>query len=215
VYTSTLLVALSGLMPSAESTASPSWVTDYAAAREQCAKEHKPLVVVLGSGKAGWKKLGREGISPEARTVLADQYICVHVNTATSEGRQLAKEFGMPNGLGIVISDRTGELQAFRHEGDLTEEKLARYLTKYSDPEYVVQVTMTNPGKRKGKRGGYAGGGYAGCGGGDCGSCGGSSVSCGSCGGDSCGVSSGCGGGGCGRRHGHARGGRCGRGRCR
>jgi hypothetical protein len=215
MYTSLLLLALSSVTPAADSA--PAWQTDYAAAREIGAAKQKPLVVVLGAGAQGWKKLDRDGsLSAEAKQILAEKYICVHIDTATAKGKTLADQFEMEDGLGIVISDRSGKLQAFRHEGDLADNSLVNYLNRYGAPDYVVLATESNPGK--GSHGGsyYGSGSCGSCGSyGSCGSCG-SYGSCGSCG--SC--SSGCGHSGhCGRSHGgHSshcgRSGHCG-GRCR
>jgi len=36
---------------------------------------------------------------------------------ATDDGRQLAQAFDVPNGVGLVISDRSGQVQAFSHQG--------------------------------------------------------------------------------------------------
>jgi hypothetical protein len=153
VYTSTLLIALLGAAPSPETAQEPSWVTDYSEALECSAADEKPVAVILAPGKEGWRKIDREGrLTDEAKAVLAGQYICLHVNTATRKGRSLARKLEMPDGLGIVLSSRTGELQAFRHEGDLSSGKLVRYLRKYGDPDYVVRKTDTNPSKPRIRR---------------------------------------------------------------
>jgi hypothetical protein len=146
MYTSMVLFALSGLVTSVEAARVPAWDTDYAAACRQVARVKKPLVVVLGAGEDGWKKLGKEGELPsEAHRILASDYVCVHIDTATENGKRLANRFGMTSGLGIIISDRTGDLQAFRHEGDLADDALVSYLKRFSDPNLVVRTTVTNP----------------------------------------------------------------------
>jgi hypothetical protein len=147
MYTSILMVALS-LAPSADLTA-PSWSTDYFAASKQSARAKKPLAVFLGSGEAGYEQLDRDGkLTDEAKGLLASKYVCVYVNTDTPQGKRLAKAFEMPNGRGIVISDRTGDVQAFRHEGDLSGRELVRNLEWYADTDREVRVTETNPGQR-------------------------------------------------------------------
>src|SRR5262249_30804808 len=114
MYTSILMLALSGVAPTAEVVDTPAWVTDYGAARKQAASTNKPLVVVLSPGAKSWEKLSREGtLSSEALKAFKDRYICVFINTATEEGKSLATAFEMPSGLGIVMSDRTGNVQAF------------------------------------------------------------------------------------------------------
>src|SRR6516162_7087789 len=133
MYTSFLMLALS-VAPSAD-LATPAWSTDYFAASKVSAAAKKPLAVVLGSGEAGYDQLDRDGkLTAEAKGLLASKYVCVYVNTDTTEGQRLAKAFEMPNGLGIVISDRGGDLQAFRHEGGLSNAQLVRNLERYADP---------------------------------------------------------------------------------
>jgi hypothetical protein len=145
MYTSILVLAFSGFVSSANPD-TPAWLNDYYTAVQQGAAQKKPVAVFLASGANGWKKLGNEGsLSREAQRLLASQYVCVHVDTATLEGKRLARAFDIPGGLGIVISDRTGQLQAFSHEGDLIDAKMVRYLQRYGDPQYVVSTTETNP----------------------------------------------------------------------
>jgi hypothetical protein len=146
MYTSILLVALSGLVAPGDATESPSWLTDYNSASKQVVSAKKPLAVFLGS-KAD--TLSRDGqLSSDAKRILADNYVCLHIDPATAQGKSLASAFELPSGLGIVISDRSGKVQAFRHEGDLANADLVRYLTRYSDPNYVVRTTESNPGER-------------------------------------------------------------------
>jgi hypothetical protein len=146
MYTSVVLFALSGAVAAGDS---PSWLNDYSAARQQSASQQKPLAVVLASGNAGYNKLSRgDELSDAVKQTLASKYICVYVNTGTNEGQQLATDFEMPNGLGIVISDRTGRLQAFRHEGELSNNDLERALQRYADPERVARTTETNVDER-------------------------------------------------------------------
>jgi hypothetical protein len=185
MYTSILLVALTGIAPSADEGKVPTWSQDYAAARKQSAQEKKPLAVFLAPGKGAYEKIGRDGgLGGEAQGLLTDKYVCVHIDTTTGKGREWAEAFEMPQGLGIVISDRTGDKQAFRHEGDLANADLVRYLQNYSDPNRVVEFTESNPGHRHAAPAAY------GCSSGSCAS--GYCATCGGC-------SGGCSGG----RHGH------------
>jgi hypothetical protein len=174
MYTSILLVALTGMAPS-EGSKAPAWSQDYTAAGQLAAQDKKPLLVVFAPGQGAYDKLGRDGgLSADARALLADQYVCVHVDTTTSKGQQLAQAFDIFDGLGIAISDRTGEKMAFYHEGDLANADLVRYLQRYSDPNRVVEFTESNPGRR------HKGAAVSSCSSGSCGTCG-------SCGGGSCG----------------------------
>jgi hypothetical protein len=146
MYTSFLLVALSGLVAPADTTASPAWLTDYSKASQIVARANKPLAVFLG---AQADKVSSEGqLSPEAKQFLADNYVCLHIDPATAQGKQLASAFEMPGGIGIVISDRKGKVQAFRHEGSLDNTSLVRQLVYYADPQVVVRATESNSGNR-------------------------------------------------------------------
>jgi hypothetical protein len=203
MYTSILLVALSGFAPSAEEKSkAPMWSLDYTAAGKQAAKDKKPLAVFLAPGKGAYTKIGRDGgLGEEAEGLLAGQYVCVHVDTSTDKGKDLAKAFQLTGDVGIIISDQTGEKQAFRHEGDLARADLVGYLKRYSDPNRVFVETESNPDTPKQAAApAYYPVAYGCQSYGDCGSCGGcSSGHCrshGHCGGHR--RSHGCGGGGCG-----------------
>ena len=135
MYTSILLVALTGLAPMAESVQAPVWHQDYVGAREQAARSRKPLAIFLAPGKEGWNSLGRNGgLTEEAKRLLGTSYTCVHIDTATERGRQLAKQFEMPDGQGIVFGDGQAQVQAFWHKGDLADQDLVRYLKRFADP---------------------------------------------------------------------------------
>jgi hypothetical protein len=149
MYTSLLLVALSGMVPAAGLDA-PSWQADYGAARKQGTTQEKPLAVFVGSGQAGWNQLDQDGrLSARAKRLLASDYVCVYVDTQTEAGRHLADELEISNGLGMVLSDRSGKVQAFRHEGDLADATLVSYLERFSDPNLVVKTTVTNPAPQR------------------------------------------------------------------
>src|SRR5262249_19348334 len=122
-----------------------SWSHDYVAAREEAPRLKKPLLVVLAPGKEGYDKIARDGLGDEVKALLADKYVCVAIDTATERGKELAREFVMPDGFGLVVSDRTGKAQAFRYQGALSNADLVRCLTRYADPNYVVFRTETNP----------------------------------------------------------------------
>src|SRR5262245_8008408 len=146
MFTSVLVLALTGPMginPNQE----PIWLDDYGSGCKQCEKVGKPLILFVGSGAQGWKSLSRDGqIGQETSEILAQKYVCVYIDTNRKEGRELAMALEIPNHLGIVISDSTGHYQAFRHEGDLRNQDLNRYLRRYSDPQRVVASTESNPG---------------------------------------------------------------------
>jgi hypothetical protein len=146
MYTSMLLVALAGSPALANVEEAPVWLTDYGQAKKQGQNEKKPLAVFVAPGKSGWSKLAQDGkLGKSIEQLLAQKYICVHVNSSTTAGQKLAADLQVDGGLGIVISDHSGQLMAFHHEGDLTKQKLKTYLKKFADPERVVETTETNP----------------------------------------------------------------------
>jgi hypothetical protein len=148
MYTSVVVMALSGfLAPSA--VKSPSWFSDYGTAQELGREKGKPVAVFIGAGKDGWSKLSRDGnLGSKTTQILADDYICVYIDTNQDHGKRLAKDFEIPDGLGLILSDRTGKHQAFRHEGNLSRAALSHYLKQFADPELVVRYTQTNPMER-------------------------------------------------------------------
>src|SRR5438128_2462016 len=108
-------VALAAALASNPVTLAPAWQNNYRQARELGEREHKPLVVVIGSGKAPWANLAR--VAEQDGTInetLRSKYVCLFVDTDTTEGQRLARSFDI-SGSGIVISDRSGEFQAYRH----------------------------------------------------------------------------------------------------
>lgn len=165
MFVSSMVVAL------ATTVAGPAdnggWSSDYSAAVKQGAAAGKPVAVFIGTGKSGWNKLSQDGeLSAEARQALKS-YVCVYIDASTEQGKKLAEAFEVPEGLGIILSDRTGKLQAFRHEGDLADARLTQYLERFSDPSLVVQTTVTNPTRRSY----YGGPGAAPAGAGYCPNC--------------------------------------------
>lgn len=144
MYSSIALLAMTafGL---ANIPVTPSWERDYKSARQIGEKSQKPLIVFFGSGSVTWRQLTREG-KPDADIVklLSEQYVRLYVNGETAEGRNLARAFGLNGSRGVVISDRTGDLQAFRYDGDLAAPDLARCLARYGSPDHVVSTTEGN-----------------------------------------------------------------------
>src|SRR5689334_11738010 len=111
MYTSILMVALSGMAPSAE-TRTPAWSLDYSEATRQAAQAHKPMAIFLAPGTGAYEKIGRGGgLGSIAQHILTEKYVCVHIDTSTSKGKKLAGAFQMAEGLGIVISDSKAENQ--------------------------------------------------------------------------------------------------------
>jgi len=145
MYTSGLLVALVGLFPSSIRQ-QPNWLEDYSKAYWQCQKAEKPLAVFVGSGTNGWNRLSQDGLlSLEIQELLSKNYVCLYVDTTREACQELATVFEMPNRLGLVISDSKGQVQAFRHEGNLRTPDLLRCLRRYGDPQRIVALTESNP----------------------------------------------------------------------
>src|SRR5436190_4429539 len=107
MYTSVMLIALSGCLSQATSVPSSSpWSTDYGVAWNQAHAERKPLALLFGSGPGGWARLSKEGeMGKEARRLLESNYVCVYIDTREAAGSQLAKAYEVSGGLGLVLSD--------------------------------------------------------------------------------------------------------------
>ena len=75
---------------------------------------------------------------------LRNKYVCLFVDTDTTAGQQLARLFNM-SGPGLVISDRTGEYQAYRYAGELPAPQLATTLTQHTDDVYVSRKLSPPP----------------------------------------------------------------------
>jgi len=140
MHTFMVVIALTSSLSTANISSNPAWLTDYAAARQQVASVGKPMAVFVASGQEGWAKVVRDGdLSPTARKLLTEKYVCLYVNTDTTAGRTLAGAFQVAKGL--VISDRAGASQAYNLSGDLTGTELVQTLEKYADRE--VRATET------------------------------------------------------------------------
>jgi len=138
MYTSMIGVALSAVL-GAPAALAPAWQHDYGLARQLGEREHKPLVVVIGSGSSSWAKLAQ--VSEQDETInptLRDKYVCLFVDTDTTDGRKLAQSFDM-SGPGLVISDRSGTVQALRRTGEVPAPELAQTLTSHADDTYVAR----------------------------------------------------------------------------
>ena len=120
------------------------WQADYFTACGKGRTAGKPLAVFFGPGADGWGKLTREGgLSDEVIELLRSDYVAVHVDTSRATGKTWASRFEVPDGVGLVISDRGGDLQAFHHAGQLAGAELARYLRRYAATAHTVTTTET------------------------------------------------------------------------
>src|SRR5207248_8371563 len=121
------------------------WITDYRQALLTGKKESKPLAVFVATGQDGYNQVSRGGtLSPQVRQTLAKHYVCVYVDASQPAGRRLANTFEITKGRGLVLSDRTGQTQAFHHDGDLADADLVRQLERFSNVA-TVRTTDSNP----------------------------------------------------------------------
>lgn len=145
MYTSIVLVALSGIgAEPASGNNAPPWQAEYGQAVREGRRQGKPLAVFVGRGAQGWQGVSSEGsLSEECRNLLGSRYVPVYLDASQEAGRQLADALELGDGPGLVVSDRRGEDQAFRHQGQLTNADLERTLRKYADPNRTLTRTET------------------------------------------------------------------------
>ena len=149
MYTSILCVALVGFVSAPSETENPAWANDYAQAQKEGQQAEKPLAVFIASGREGYEQVALEGkLSAEARRLLAENYVCVYVNTDSPEGRRVAATFKLVEATGVVLSDRSGDYQAFHYTGQLTDSELVSSLKRFADPNVVVRSTQNSPYER-------------------------------------------------------------------
>lgn len=144
MYTSLMLFALAGCTSSMDTKEAPLWQSDYKEARKQAELEKKPVAVFFGSGKEGWNKVARGGsLGNENRQLLSAQYVCVYLDGTSEDGKRVAKALEVSTDAGLVISDRAGQVMAFHHQGDLTNQDLNWYLKRYAEPGRTAAATET------------------------------------------------------------------------
>ena len=144
--TSILTVVLAGAVLAGQN-GTPTWQNSYATAQKMGTEQQKPVLVVIGSGANGWSKVIREAAPSAEVTQMMAKYVCCYIDSTTPEGKKLAQSFEI-TGSGLVISDRSGTLQAFSHQGDLSNTTIVHYLKKYSAPGMAITMTETNPARR-------------------------------------------------------------------
>jgi hypothetical protein len=145
MYTSVVVVALVGSVTASSPQDNLTWHKTYAHARKVAQTEKKPVAVFFGSGATGYEKVCKDSqLSAELQKMLADNYSCTYVDVSTDAGQKLAEAFAITKGCGLVLSDRTGDLQAFYHDGDLSNADLTKWVKRFADPNVSVKTTMTN-----------------------------------------------------------------------
>jgi hypothetical protein len=135
------LIALSGsLVPAATSDFQAQ--TDYGRALKLAQTEKKPMAVLIGKGDAFAKLMADKGLTPEAKKLLSEKYVCVAVNTDTASGKDLASQFALSDG-GLVISSAGGTHQALRQSGTVTASDLSKHVAAYATAAGLPSATVT------------------------------------------------------------------------
>jgi hypothetical protein len=137
MYTAMALVALTV----GNLTTNPTWLDDYSAAQAKVTVAGKPMAVFVGTGRAGWEAAVRDGLDPSVSKMLAEKFVCLYVDSSTAKGKTLAAAFQVGD-RGVVLSDRTGQTQAYSAAGTISRSELNRALLAYADVE-VAQKTDT------------------------------------------------------------------------
>ncbi|MCI0681509.1 MAG: hypothetical protein L0Y71_05350 [Gemmataceae bacterium] len=150
MYTS---FATLGLLLAFGGDAAPAWQTNYSAALEAGQRQNRPVAVFVGAGPAG-----RASLVAETQRLLATRYVCVYLDRGLAANQRLVRDLGI-TATGLVISDRTGSVQAFHHDGTLAESELSQQLRRFANPNLVVETTISNRSTRTSF---YNGGGAAG-----------------------------------------------------
>lgn len=136
ISTALALAVVAGYAAAGSLAQQPAWQPDYAVAYKVATSQQKPLAVFIGQGTKGYTQLVTDGgISAENVKLLSQKFVCLYVDTNTNAGKKLASSFEMTEGL--VVSDRSGTQQAYRHSGTLTATELTGQLTRLAEPAPV------------------------------------------------------------------------------
>ena len=143
MYTSFLTLSLL-LAPVVAVPDRPTWQSSYSVGLEIGQKAGKPVAVFVGSGLQGQAALVKEGqFSADALKVLAQKYVCVYLDRSQTANQHLVRDLGITQA-GVVVSDRTGNYQAFHQDGVIALDVLTRQLNRFADPKLVVSTTVSN-----------------------------------------------------------------------
>ncbi|MCS7167507.1 MAG: hypothetical protein RMI91_04560 [Gemmatales bacterium] len=127
----------------ASALAAQAWERDYGKALRESRQDGKPVLVVIGRGKDGWRSLLPHEWSKEALTLVESQFHAVYVDAEDAEyGRLLAREFHLRQLPALVISDRYGRAQVVRHEGAMGEEQLLRLLRQHGNATGLLRGSV-------------------------------------------------------------------------
>lgn len=132
--TSLTATVVAGLLASGSVVGLPEWTDSYVKAMAQAGEKNRRVAVFLSAGDMKTLTNGKP-LSTDALKSLKSDYIAVRVDTTTEDGKKVAEAFGMTQG--VVISDRAGKQMALKHEGQLSPEQAAEYLTKFASVEAI------------------------------------------------------------------------------
>ena len=137
--TSLTATVVAGLFASGSIAGLPDWTESYGKAITQAGEKQKPVAVFLSPGEPT-KLTNGKGLGTEALKSLKTDYIAVRIDTTTEHGKKLADAFGVAQG--VVLSDRTGKQIALKHEGTLTPDELASYLSRFAGQKELVTTEV-------------------------------------------------------------------------
>jgi hypothetical protein len=131
-----------------QATAPPStpvWQKSYSEARELTQASKKPMAIFIAPGPAGAKQAITEGaLTDTLQKVLATKYVCVYLDTNNSTHQSLIEALRIRGGFGVVVSDHTGGLMAFHHDGKISQANLQSHLDYFADSAVQVKTTISN-----------------------------------------------------------------------
>lgn len=133
MYSLACFLALQLVGPSASA---PDWNRDYDLALRRAEAAKKPLAVIVGTGREGWKAACEDGdLGPEVRRLLADHYVCLYVDASQAAEQELVQSFEAGRAPLVVLSTRDRAYQAYRHSGPQANASLARALRRHATEE--------------------------------------------------------------------------------
>jgi len=140
MFSSMICLALAAAMATSANVS--VWQSDYVQARDLAARTGKPMAVVIGDGSNGWKKV--LPLNETTTSAINSGFVCVYIDKTTTTGKELANAFAMADTIGLVMSDKAGQNQAFRHAGAMKESDVTTAVARYSDTTHVARKTESN-----------------------------------------------------------------------
>jgi hypothetical protein len=123
----------------------PHWHSEYHSALKHAHDGHKALLIVLGRGPEGWRKLVQdEGLPEASKKLLVEHYVCLYVDVGEQIGKQVADAFEADRFPTMVLSDSAAKFQVFRETGPMTAARLTQALERYSGhPERAMSTASS------------------------------------------------------------------------